>query len=100
MFDIDRCKLKASNLNGIYREIAEEFGIDVALKFYDQFKGLQITFPVRLLCKQYVTEQLRKEYNGRNLKELARKYSYSERWIRSIIYEDSIKYTSSLNNER
>jgi Mor family transcriptional regulator len=37
------------------------------------------------LDKAYVEEQVRKEYDGKNTKDLARKYEYSERWIRKIM---------------
>ena len=62
--------------------------METALRFYELFKGLQITFLVRLLKKHYVLEQFQKEYNGRNLRYLARKYGYSERWIRVMMNED------------
>ncbi|MBP3911939.1 MAG: hypothetical protein J6D39_10580 [Niameybacter sp.] len=30
-------------------------------------------------------EKVKKEYDGTNLKELSRRYGYSERWIRQMI---------------
>ena len=84
---IEKSELTPSCLNGVYKDISEEFSIETALKFYEQFKGLQITFPVRLLSKEYVKIQVKKEYNGGNIKELVKKYSYSERWLRKIIDE-------------
>jgi len=79
----------------VYKEIADEFGIEVARRFHKNFKGLQINFPMRFLKKEYITRQINEEYNGNNLKNLALKYGYSERWIREIVdlklQEDSIK---------
>lgn len=85
-------------MNNVYREIAEEFGIDIAKRFYNSFKGLQISFPVRLLKKEYVIEKLKSEYDGSNLKELALKYGYSERWIRVMIYKSS-DYKNNVKKE-
>lgn len=82
---IDREKLKSNNLNGIYKDMAEVLGIEVILKIYQNYKGLQVTFPTRLLSKEYVIEEVNKEYNGKNLKQLAIKYSYSERWLRKML---------------
>ncbi len=78
---------KYKNLNGIYREIAEEFGEEVSKKFYEAYKGLNINFPVRYYDRSYVVKSIRKEYNGKNIKDIARKYDYSERWIRKILKE-------------
>lgn len=72
------------NLNGIYDELKNVFGIDVTLQFYSMFKGQQITFPMTLLDKKYIAKKIKKEYNGKNSKELAKKYGYSERRIREI----------------
>lgn len=72
------------NLNGIYDEIKNAFGIEVTLQFYSMFKGQQITFPMYLFDKKYIAAKIRDEYDGKNSKELAKKYGYSERRIREI----------------
>lgn len=78
-------ELKAEYLNGIYKDIAENLGVEIARLFYIHYKGLQVTFPVRFLSKEYIQDQIFKEYNGSNTRTLARKYEYSERWIREIV---------------
>lgn len=83
-------EIKEKNLTGIYKDIAENINIETAVVLYKHYKGLQVTFPVRLFSKEFVIERLKEEYNGKNLKELAIKYEYSERWIRSLI-NDSFK---------
>ncbi|MBS5799532.1 MAG: Mor transcription activator family protein [Clostridiales bacterium] len=55
------------------------------LILHQVYKGLQVTFPKRLYCREYVREKVKKEYDGTNLKELSRRYGYSERWIRQMI---------------
>jgi len=77
--------LKPENLNGIYKDFAEHLGIEFAKLVYDNYKGLQVTFPVKFLSVDYVTEQIIQEYDGSNIKELARKYECSERKVRSIL---------------
>ena len=48
-------------------------------------KGLQITFPTRFFSKEYIEKKILEEYDGANVKKLAIKFGYSERWVRSII---------------
>ncbi|MPM57217.1 hypothetical protein SDC9_104039 [bioreactor metagenome] len=74
-----------NHLNGIYEEIAASFNLETALKFYTMFKGQQITFPMHLFSKEYIVGKIKMEYNGYNLKQLSKKYGYSERWVREII---------------
>jgi Mor family transcriptional regulator len=80
-------KIKPEDLNGVYQDIAEAFDVEMAYKFHEHFNGLQLTFPTRLLAKEYVLRQIEIEFDGCNLQELSRKYGYSERWLRSLIKE-------------
>ncbi|MDD6485080.1 MAG: Mor transcription activator family protein [Clostridiales bacterium] len=73
--------------NTVYEEISEEFGSDVAIKIYQMYKGMQITFPTRLFNPDYVKKQISIEYDGSNVKQLAKKYGYSEKTIRRMIKE-------------
>lgn len=73
--------------NSIYEEISEEFGFDVAIKMYQIYKGMQITFPTRLFNPEYVKRQIPIEYDGTNIKQLAKKYGYSEKTIRRMVKE-------------
>lgn len=75
----------AKDLYGVYSEIAEEFDVITAYKIYKCFKGLQLTFPLRFYSNEWMNNQITAEYNGSNVKELAKKYDLSERRIRQII---------------
>lgn len=72
-------------MNGVYKEIAEIIGIENTIEVYKYYQGLQINFPKRLLSIDFIMEQVNREYNGSNIKEIAREYGYSERWIRQLI---------------
>lgn len=80
--------IETQHLNNIYKDIAEEFGIETAIKIHKLYKGLQINFPVRFYNKNYIIKQIREEFDGTNIKNLAQKYEYSERWIREILSID------------
>lgn len=81
--------LERESLNGIYSELAALIGLESMLQIYLQFKGQQITFPTKLFSKEYTIRQIKTEYNGNNIRELSKKYDYSERWIREIIRHKS-----------
>ena len=74
--------------NSVYRDIAEAFGMDVAIQFYQMYKGMQISFPTRLFNPDYVRTQIPIEYDGTNIKQLAKKYGYSEKTVRRMIKEN------------
>lgn len=88
MILIEHNKLKSIQLNGIYKDFAEVLGIDMTIQIFNYYKGLQITLPTRLLSKEFVEQKVKEEYDGKNCKALARKYEYSERWIRKMLSED------------
>ena len=73
--------------NSIYKDIAEAFGVDIAIQFYQMYKGMQISFPTRLFNPNYVKKQIPIEYDGTNIKQLAKKYGYSEKTVRRMIKE-------------
>lgn len=72
-------------LNDIYRDIADEIGIENALVIYRLFHGTQISFPNRLFSKEYTHQAIIDEYDGNNVPQLAQKYNYSERSIWRIL---------------
>lgn len=81
---------KKGSLNGIYGEIAEIIGEENAKLLYEEYRGQQVNFPVELYSKEYIYGLIRNEYNGKNIKQLATKYEYSERTIRRIIKIDEM----------
>lgn len=56
----------------VYKEISEELGIEAALTIHQMYKGTQVSFPTRILDTQIVKEMIAKEYDGTNLKALAK----------------------------
>lgn len=74
-----------SGLNEVYREIVDEIGIEKTIAIYNLFHGTQISFPNRLFSNEYIHKAIIREYNGKNVSQLAQKYNYSERTIWRII---------------
>lgn len=77
--------LQSKDFVPIYEEIAKIIGEEETIKFYENFRGQQITFPRRLFNKEYVARHIKENYNGTNIRELAREFEYSERRIREFL---------------
>ena len=78
-------KKDLDGLNEVYKEIADEIGIENALAMYRLFRGTQVSFPNRLFSKEYMHKTIISEYDGNNIPQLAQKYNYSERSIWRIL---------------
>lgn len=80
-----------NSLNEVYQTIAKVTSLDDALQIYQQFKGLTITFPTKLINLDYVKRYLKKEtqkgrqLSSRDIQKLARKFDYSERQMRRFL---------------
>lgn len=77
--------MQASDFVPIYEEIAQIIGEEKTVKLYERFRGQQVTFPQRLCNTGYVIGYAKEHYNGKNLRELARKFDYSERRMRDFL---------------
>ena len=84
-WDVNLLQKDLTGLNDVYRDIADEIGIENTVAIYQLFRGTQVSFPNRLFSKEYIHKSIVKEYNGRNVLQLAQKYNYSERTIWRIL---------------
>ena len=84
-------KKKYENYSGVYREMVEILGEEATLKIYENFRGQQVTFPMRLYSKSYVEEYIIKNYNGKNIKEISRKLGYTCNWVQQVINKLNIR---------
>ena len=69
----------------IYKEIAQIIGVEQTLELYENMRGQQVTFPQRLYNTTFVSQYVKQNYNGKNMRELAQKFNYSERRIREFL---------------
>ena len=83
--EVEILKNDLSGLNDVYKDIADEIGLENTLIIFKLFHGTQISFPNRLFSKEYTHKAIITEYNGNNVSQLARKYNYSERSIWRIL---------------
>ena len=83
--EVEMLKDNPDGLNDIYRDIADEIGVENTLAIYKLFHGTQISFPNRLFSKEYIHNAIINEYNGSNVPQLAQKYNYSEQSVWRIL---------------
>lgn len=89
--EMELLKIDLGGLNDVYKDIADEMGLENTLTIFKLFHGTQISFPNRLFSKEYIHQAIRNEYNGKNVPQLAQKYNYSERSIWRIIKAKNIR---------
>lgn len=77
--------LEPSDLATVYEEMAQLIGVESTIRIYECFKGHQVSMPQRLYSVEYVENYVKENYNGKNIKELASKFQYSERRIRQFL---------------
>lgn len=81
----DTQELTATDLVGIYKEIAELIGIEATVILHENFRGQQITLPKKLYTKDYI---LRQAEGAESIKKIAIKYGYTERRLRQMLMEN------------
>ena len=55
---------------------------------FQTFRGQQVAFPKRLYKTEYVIDEVRRRYDGTNLKALAKEFDYTDRHLRKLMFED------------
>ncbi len=80
---------KKINLNEFrepYKSIAEVIGVETMIKLSENFPSVTLYIPtISGLLKQTNYKNIMNEYNGANIRYLARKYGVSERTIYRIL---------------
>jgi len=79
-------ELTIDDLPESYREVARLIGVENAVRLSEHLGGLVFYFPqLDGMLRKKRDARIKKEFNGANHKDLARKYGLTERWIREIV---------------
>lgn len=79
-------KVKLEHLEEEARALAELIGIENFKKLVRIYGGASIYIPkMDSISKEARNEQIREEFTGDNLHELALKYHLTDKWVRDII---------------
>ena len=71
--------------NEVYKELCDAVGLDNVIVIYQLYKGQQITFPIHLFNAKRIQCSIIKEYDGTNIRDLAKRYGFSEKTVRRMI---------------
>jgi Mor family transcriptional regulator len=81
--------IKMDDLPPDFREIAETIGLDPALKLVQVRGGEGIYIPKAEKVRRAARDRaIRAEFNGKNHRELARRYGLTVVWIRAIVAQN------------
>lgn len=86
-------QLETESLNGIYKSIAQVLSVEECLILYQNFKGLSVTFPTKLVDPEYIKKFLNVQVMSgttitkKDIQKLALHFDYSERQIRRFLKE-------------
>ena len=78
---------RPENYNSIYAELSKLIGVDNTKKIYEEYRGQQISFPNHNYTKEYIQTYLLENYNGKNMRNMAKKFGYTERRLRQLLKE-------------
>lgn len=79
-------EISIEDLPDAYQEVASVVGIEHAIRLSECLGGISFYFPkIDQLIQKKRDEAIRKEFNGANHRDLAKKYGLSEIWIRQIV---------------
>ena len=82
-------EISADILPEPYRRMFSILGVEVTLKIAAEFQGMNVYFPkLDGTLKTIRDRRIRDEFNGHNVRELARRFGLTETWIRQILAEN------------
>lgn len=71
-----------------YRQVAEIIGMPAYMALVKTFGGGAIYIPkAQCVTRESRNRAIRSEFNGRNYRELAKRYNLTARWVRVILAE-------------
>lgn len=81
----------SEDYKGIYSEMVEILGEDIVRLIYQNYKGQQVTFPMKLYSNEYVERYIDKNINSKTIREMCRELGYTEGWIKHLINKNKIR---------
>lgn len=93
MSDYEREEIIRQGLNDTYQKLFDLVNEDADMfwEIFDEFKGLQVNFPIRIYNADKVAHMVINEYDGVNGQELAQRYGFSKRWVNEVIRKNRIE---------
>lgn len=95
-------ELRLEDLSGSSLELAEAIGMEGFIRLVDNYEGTSNLYVPKAseLIRPVRDELIRREYNGKNVIALARKYSLTDRSIREIVKDKAAQLREEERKER
>ena len=78
-------------LAGVYKDLAEELGVETAYKVYEVLNGLQICFPKHFYKPEYTRKLIIEGYTaGASVQSLSKQFGLTERRIRQLVSAENV----------
>ena len=74
---------KDNSMYQIYADLEKLVGKESMRKIHEQYKGQHVIFPQRIYKSEYVQKYISENPNEL-LSSIAKKFNYSERWVRQL----------------
>ena len=71
----------------IYKELSELIGDAATIKIWENYQGLNISFPKKLYSNKYVKTYIKENKNKKSVQDIAKEVGLSERRVRQILKE-------------
>lgn len=78
---------KGDDYKGIYSEMVDILDEETVIEIYKNYKGQQITFPMKLYSRAYIEKYITENYKKKDVREIAKDLGYSTKWVRNLISE-------------
>lgn len=83
---VRKSDIKVQDLPPAFQQLAEEFGAPVVFKIIEKMGGEYIYIPsMKTVLKNVRDRLICEEFDGKNYRQLARKYSISMTHVREVI---------------
>lgn len=79
--------VNAKTWNPLYKELAYLIGEEKTIVLFNEYKGTQQAFPMRLVSREHLKKLIQLESSYKTVNQLARQTGYSERNIRRLLKE-------------
>ena len=84
-------EVDTTQFNDIYKEMAELLGDAAALKMWNRYAGVSVSFPKQLYSREYIRKFIHDNSDVMKPSDIARTIGLTERRVRQIIKEEQEK---------
>lgn len=72
----------------LYKELAQLIGDAATIKLWENYQGLNISFPKKLYSNEYVKNFILENINRMSIQDMAKEVGLSDRRVRQILKEN------------